>query len=249
MGAVVSQVRALVERGQAEIVLTGVDLTSYGADLPGTPKLGQLTRQILRHVPELKRLRISSIDQVEVDRDLLDAIADDERLMPHLHLSLQSGDDLILKRMKRRHSRKEAVEFCAQVRRLRPDIALGADIIAGFPTETDEMFARSQGLVEECDLTFLHVFPYSPRPGTPAARMPQVSGEAIKQRARRLRAAGEAALRRRLACEVGATRQVLIESATQGRTEHFIPVAISGETPGAVRSLAITGNDGARLTV
>jgi threonylcarbamoyladenosine tRNA methylthiotransferase MtaB len=249
MGAVVSQVRALVERGHAEIVLTGVDLTSYGADLPGTPKLGQLTRQILRHVPELKRLRISSIDQVEVDRDLLDAIADDERLMPHLHLSLQSGDDLILKRMKRRHSRKEAVEFCAKVRRLRPDIALGADIIAGFPTETGEMFARSQDLVEECDLTFLHVFPYSPRPGTPAARMPQVSGEAIKERARRLRAAGKAALQRRLACEVGATRQVLIESATQGRTEHFIPVAISGETPGAVRALTMAGHDGARLTV
>jgi threonylcarbamoyladenosine tRNA methylthiotransferase MtaB len=249
MGAVVDQVRALVERGHAEIVLTGVDLTSYGADLPGAPKLGRLTKQILRHVPELKRLRISSIDQVEVDRDLLDAIADEERLMPHLHLSLQSGDDLILKRMKRRHSRKDAVEFCAQVRRLRPDIALGADIIAGFPTETDEMFAGSQGLVEECGLTFLHVFPYSPRPGTPAARMPQVSGEVIKERARRLRVAGQAALQRRLACEIGATREVLIESATQGRTEHFIPVAISGKTPGAVRTLAITGNDGARLTV
>jgi threonylcarbamoyladenosine tRNA methylthiotransferase MtaB len=249
MGAVVSQVRALVERGQAEIVLTGVDLTSYGADLPGGPKLGQLTKQILRHVPELKRLRISSIDQVEVDRDLLDAIADDVRFMPHLHLSLQSGDDLILKRMKRRHSRRQAVEFCAQVRRLRPDIALGADLIAGFPTETDEMFKRSLGLVEECDLTFLHVFPYSPRPGTPAARMPQVSGEKIRERARRLRAAGESSLHRRLVSEIGATRHVLIESAKQGRTEHFIPVAISGETPGAVRSLTITGNDGARLTV
>ena len=176
MGAVVDQVRALVERGHAEIVLTGVDLTSYGADLPGAPKLGQLTKQILRHVPELKRLRISSIDSIEVDRDLLDVIADDERLMPHLHLSLQSGDDLILKRMKRRHSRDDAIEFCAQVRRLRPDIALGADIIAGFPTETEEMFARSLDLVEECGLTFLHVFPYSPRPGTPAARMPQVDG-------------------------------------------------------------------------
>jgi len=247
MGAVVSQVRALVERGHAEIVLTGVDLTSYGADLPATPKLGTLTKQILRHVPELKRLRISSIDQVEVDRDLLDVIADDERLMPHLHLSLQSGDDLILKRMKRRHSRRQAVQFCAQVRRLRPDIALGADIIAGFPTENEEMFARSQDLVEECDLTFLHVFPYSPRPGTPAARMPQVSGERIKDRAKRLRVAGEAALRRRLTSEIGATRQVLIESARQGRTEHFLPVVISGETPGAVRALAITGNDGKRL--
>ena len=249
MGAVVEQVRALVERGHAEIVLTGVDLTSYGADLPGAPKLGQLTRQILRHVPELKRLRISSIDSIEVDRDLLDVIADDERLMPHLHLSLQSGDDLILKRMKRRHLRRDAVAFCAEVRRLRPDIALGADIIAGFPTETEEMFARSQDLVDECGLTFLHVFPYSGRPGTPAARMPQVAGDVIKQRARRLRVMGEAALQRRLESEVGAVREVLIESATQGRTEHFLPVAISGDTPGAVRRLTIAGNDGARLTV
>jgi threonylcarbamoyladenosine tRNA methylthiotransferase MtaB len=249
MGAVVSQVRALAERGHAEIVLTGVDLTSYGADLPGTPKLGMLTKQILRHVPELKRLRISSIDSIEADADLLDAIADDERLMPHLHLSLQSGDDLILKRMKRRHSRKDAIDFCAQVRRLRPDIALGADIIAGFPTETDEMFARSEALVEECGLTFLHVFPYSPRPGTPAARMPQVAGPAIKERARRLREMGAAALRKRLASEVGATREVLIESAVAGRTEHFLPVAISGETPGKVKSFAIAGHDGARLTL
>jgi len=249
MGAAVAQVRALVERGHTEIVLTGVDLTSYGADLPGAPKLGQLTKQILRHVPDLKRLRISSIDQVEVDRDLLDVIADEERLMPHLHLSLQSGDDLILKRMKRRHSRSEAIEFCAQVRRLRPDIALGADIIAGFPTESEEMFARSQDLVEECDLTFLHVFPYSSRPGTPAARMPQVSGEQVKQRARRLRTTGEAALQRRLTSEIGATRRVLIESTRQGRTEHFIPVAISGEAPGEVLTLKMAGHDGARLMV
>jgi len=249
MGAVVAQVRALVERGHAEIVLTGVDLTSYGADLPGAPRLGRLAKQILRHVPELKRLRISSIDQVEADRDLLDLIADDERLMPHLHLSLQSGDDLILKRMKRRHCRKQAIEFCAQVRRLRPHIALGADIIAGFPTETEEMFARSQDLVRECDLTFLHVFPYSPRPGTPAARMPQVEGHAVRERAKRLRATGEAALQRRLNSEFGHIRQVLIESATQGRTEHFIPVAIGGDSPGAVRALAITGNDRGRLTV
>jgi threonylcarbamoyladenosine tRNA methylthiotransferase MtaB len=248
MGGVVDQVRALVERGHAEIMLTGVDLTSYGADLPGAPKLGQLTKQILRHVPELKRLRISSVDQIEVDRELLDVIADDERLMPHLHLSLQSGDDLILKRMKRRHSRSQAIDFCAQVRSLRPDIALGADIIAGFPTETEQMFERSQDLVEECGLTFLHVFPYSPRPGTPAARMPQVKGGVIRERAKRLRATGEAALRKRLASEIGATRQVLIESATQGRTEHFLPVAISGEIPGVVRALSIRGNDGARLT-
>src|ERR1700687_1014822 len=249
MGAVVDQVRALVARGHAEIVLTGVDLTSYGADLPGTPRLGQLTKQILRHVPELKRLRISSVDSIEVDRDLLDVIADDERLMPHLHLSLQSGDDLILKRMKRRHSRADAVDFCAQMRRLRPDIALGADIIAGFPTETEEMFKRSQDLVEECDLTFLHVFPYSPRPGTPATRMPQVTGGMIKERARRLRTTGEAGLQRGLASEVGSARQVLIESPTQGRTEHFVPVAIAGAVPGAVRALKIAGHDGARVAV
>jgi threonylcarbamoyladenosine tRNA methylthiotransferase MtaB len=200
-------------------------------------------------VPELKRLRISSIDSIEADRDLLDAIADDARLMPHLHLSLQAGDDLILKRMKRRHSRQDAIDFCAQVRRLRPDIALGADIIAGFPTETEEMFSRSLDLVEECNLTFLHVFPYSPRPGTPAAKMPQVAGGAIKQRAKRLRATGEAALRKRLAAEVGTVRDVLIESATVGRTEHYLPVGISGETAGAVLRLSIAGQDGARLTV
>ena len=249
MGAVVEQVRSFVERGHAEVVLTGVDLTSYGADLPGAPKLGMLTKQILRHVPDLKRLRISSIDSIEADRDLLDVIADDVRLMPHLHLSLQSGDDMILKRMKRRHLRRDAIDFCAQVRRLRPDIAFGADIIAGFPTETEEMFARSQDLVWECGLTFLHVFPYSKRPGTPAARMPQVAGGEIRERARRLRATGEAALRKRLASEVGAVREVLIESATQGRTEHFVPVAIAGEVPGMVRRLAISSHDGARLTV
>jgi threonylcarbamoyladenosine tRNA methylthiotransferase MtaB len=249
MGAVVEQVRALTGRGHAEIVLTGVDLTSYGADLPGAPKLGQLVKQILRHVPELRRLRISSIDSIEADRELLDAIADDARVMPHLHLSLQSGDDLILKRMKRRHLRRDAIDFCAQVRRLRPDIALGADIIAGFPTESVEMFARSLDLVDECGLTFLHVFPYSPRPGTPAAKMPQVAGGAIKERAKRLRAAGEVALRKRLASEAGAVRDVLIESATAGRTEHYLPVAIGGATPGAVQRLAIAGHDGARLTV
>lgn len=247
MGAVVDQVRTLVEAGHAEIVLTGVDLTSYGADLPGAPKLGALTKQILKHVPELKRLRISSIDSIEADRDLLDAIAHEDRLMPHLHLSLQAGDDLILKRMKRRHSRKDAIEFCAQAKRLRPGIAFGADIIAGFPTETDEMFARSRDLVEECDLTFLHVFPYSPRPGTPAARMPQVDGRVVKERAKRLRAVGKVALQRRLDSDVGATRQVLIESATQGRTEHFVPVAIADGVTGEVCSLRATRHDGVRL--
>ncbi|MGA7716610.1 MAG: tRNA (N(6)-L-threonylcarbamoyladenosine(37)-C(2))-methylthiotransferase MtaB [Bradyrhizobium sp.] len=245
----VAQVRALVERGHPEIVLTGVDLTSYGGDLEDAPKLGQLVKQILLDVPELKRLRISSVDSIEVDRELLDVIASDERLMPHLHLSLQSGDDLILKRMKRRHSREQAVDFCAEVRRLRPDITLGADIIAGFPTETEDMFIRSLDLVEECGLTFLHVFPYSPRPGTPASRMPQVEGGLIKDRGRRLRAAGEAALAKRLETEIGKTREVLIESGTQGRTEHFLPVAISGDMPGTVRRLAIASHDGARLAV
>jgi threonylcarbamoyladenosine tRNA methylthiotransferase MtaB len=249
VASAVAQVRALVEHGHPEIVLTGVDLTSYGADLEGAPKLGQLTRRILREVPELKRLRISSVDSIEVDHDLLDLIADNDRLMPHLHLSLQSGDDLILKRMKRRHSRQQAIDFCNEVRRLRPDIAFGADIIAGFPTETEDMFCRSLDLVEECGLSLLHAFPYSLRPGTPASRMPQVEGGLIKERAARLRAKGDAALRRRLESEIGATRDVLIESATQGRTQHFLPVAIGGETPGTVRRLTIAGHDGARLVV
>jgi len=247
VAAVIEQTRAVLERGHREIVLTGVDLTSYGADLPSAPKLGALIKQLLRELPDLRRLRLSSIDQVEVDRDLFDVIANDDRLMPHLHLSLQAGDDLILKRMKRRHMRQDAVDFCAQVRRLRPDIAFGADIIAGFPTESEEMFVRSLALVEECDLTFLHVFPFSPRPGTPAARMPRVDGREIKERARRLRAAGEHALQKRLAWEIGATREVLIESDSAGRTEHYLPVAISGETPGAVRRLTMAGHDGARL--
>jgi threonylcarbamoyladenosine tRNA methylthiotransferase MtaB len=246
--AVVDQVRALVEAGHAEIVLTGVDLTSYGGDLDGAPKLGALVKQILKRVPELKRLRLSSIDQVEADRDLIDVIAEDARLMPHLHLSLQAGDDLVLKRMKRRHLRDDAIAFCAQVRRLRPDIALGADIIAGFPTESEAMFARSLDLVDECGLTFLHVFPYSVRPGTPAARMPQVAGGEIRERAKRLRETGDAALRMRLAAEVGETRHVLIESATQGRTEHFLPVAIAGHAVGSVQQLTIGGCEGTRLT-
>ena len=247
--AAVAQVRILVERGHAEVVLTGVDLTSYGADLPGAPKLGRLTRQILRDVPELRRLRISSLDSAEVDRELLDVIATDGRLMPHLHLSLQSGDDLVLKRMKRRHARRQAIEFCREVRRLRPGIALGADIIVGFPTETEAMFSRSLDLVDECGLTFLHVFPYSSRPGTPASRMPPVEHGLIRERASRLREAGAAALRQRLEAEVGKTREILIESATQGRTEHFLPVAIGGDVPGAVRRLAISGHDGTRLLV
>jgi threonylcarbamoyladenosine tRNA methylthiotransferase MtaB len=246
--AVVDQVRALVEAGHAEIVLTGVDLTSYGSDLDGAPKLGALVKQILKRVPELQRLRLSSIDQVEADRNLMDVIADDARLMPHLHLSLQAGDDLVLKRMKRRHLRDDAIAFCNEVRRLRPDIALGADIIAGFPTETEEMFSRSLDLVDECGLTFLHVFPYSARPGTPAARMPQVAGGVVRERARKLREKGEAALRARLMAEVGQERDVLIESPTQGRTEHFLPVAIESQIPGSVHRTMIVGYEGTRLT-
>ena len=194
MGAVVEQVKRLAGNGYAEVVLTGVDMTSYGADLPGSPKLGQLVKTILRQVPDVPRLRLSSIDSIEADDDLLDAIATEPRLMPHLHLSLQSGDDMILKRMKRRHLRADSIRFCEDVRKLRPDIVFGADIIAGFPTETEAMFENSLSIVEECGLTHLHVFPFSPREGTPAARMPQVRREVVKERAARLRAAGEAAL-------------------------------------------------------
>ena len=227
MGAVVEDVRRLVANGYREIVLTGVDITAYGADLPGTPRLGRLVKQILKHVPELEQLRLSSIDSVEADDELLDAIAGDARLMPHLHLSLQSGDDLILKRMKRRHSRADTIAFCDKVRRLRPDVAFGADLIAGFPTETEEMFANSLDLVDACGLTHLHVFPFSPRPGTPAARMPQLPHDVIKERARLLRERGARALRAHLDGEVGMTRRVLIESDRAGRTEQFAPVLLS----------------------
>jgi threonylcarbamoyladenosine tRNA methylthiotransferase MtaB len=246
---VVAQVRRLVEAGNGEIVLTGVDLTSYGHDLAGAPTLGRLVKTLLHEISDLKRLRLSSIDSIEVDRDLFDAIARETRLMPHLHLSLQAGDDLILKRMKRRHSRADAIRFCAQVRALRPDITFGADIIAGFPTETEGMFARSLDMVEQCDLTFVHAFPYSARPGTPAARMPQVASGLVRDRARRLREAGERALQWRLAAEVGAQRNILMESPTRGRTEHFIPVAVSGETSGVVREMTIAGEDGRMLLV
>jgi threonylcarbamoyladenosine tRNA methylthiotransferase MtaB len=248
MGAVVADVRRLAANGYGEVVLTGVDITSYGADLPGAPKLGALVKQILKHVPDLKRLRLSSIDSVEADRDLIDAFADDGRLMPHLHLSLQAGDDLILKRMKRRHSRRDAIAFCDALRRLRPDIVFGADIIAGFPTESEAMFANSLALIEECGLTHLHVFPFSPRPGTPAARMPQLSRPIVKERAARLRDRGALALRRHLDAEVGASRRVLVESEDQGRTEHFIPVQLaSAAEPGAIVELKIAGHDGRQL--
>jgi threonylcarbamoyladenosine tRNA methylthiotransferase MtaB len=248
MGEVVAQVRRLAENGYREAVLTGVDLTSYGANLPGAPKLGALVKQILRHVPELPRLRISSIDCIEADRDLLDVLASEPRLMPHLHLSLQSGDDLVLKRMKRRHSRADAIAFCEQARQLRPDIVFGADIIAGFPTETDAMFERSLDLVENCGLTHLHVFPFSPRRATPAARMPQVAREIVKERARRIRQQGESALRRHLDGEVGSRRSVLVESKGSGRTAQFTLVALDPAlTPGTILDVTITGHDERRL--
>jgi threonylcarbamoyladenosine tRNA methylthiotransferase MtaB len=248
MGEVVTQIRRLVDNGFREVVLTGVDLTSYGGNLPGAPRLGTLVKQILKHVSGLGRLRLSSIDSVEADRDLLDAFATDARLMPHLHLSLQHGDDLILKRMKRRHARADAIAFCDHVRRLRPDVVFGGDIIAGFPTETEEMFSRSLDLVDDCGLTFLHVFPFSPRPGTPAARMPQVRREVAKERARRLRQKGEAALAAHLAAQVGAKRRVLAETRESGRTEHFTPVRLNAPIePGVIVEVAVIGHDGRQL--
>ena len=248
MGEIVTQVRKLVENGYREIVLTEVDITSYGQTLPGSPKLGVLVKQILKHVPELERLRLSSIDSVEADTDLLDALAAEQRLMPHLHLSLQAGDDMILKRMKRRHLRGDAIAFCDQVRRLRPDVVFGADIIAGFPTETDAMFARSLDIVDECGLTHLHVFPFSPRRGTPAARMPQVARDVVKDRARRLREKGEAALRRHLDGEIGHIRSVLVETGDIARTAQFTPVRIGGGPPaGSIVDVSIAAHDGRHL--
>ena len=245
---VISQVRQLVENGCPEVVLTGVDITSYGTNLPDTPKLGALVKQILQSVPDLRRLRLSSIDSVEADADLLDALANEPRLMPHLHLSLQAGDDLILKRMKRRHLRADVIKFCADVRRLRPEVVFGGDIIAGFPTETEAMFARSLDLVDRCELTFLHVFPFSPRSGTPAARMPQLPHEIVKDRARRLRDAGAVALGRHLEGEIGRRRRVLSESRTLGRTEQFTPVKLgAGAEPGNFLDLEIAGHDGRQL--
>jgi threonylcarbamoyladenosine tRNA methylthiotransferase MtaB len=248
MGEVVAQVRHLVERGYREVVLTGVDITGYGMDLPGSPKLGTLVKQLLKHVPQLQRLRLSSIDSVEADAELLDAFANEARLMPHLHLSLQAGDDIVLKRMKRRHLRADAIAFCESVRRLRPDVVFGGDIIAGFPTESEDMFARSLALVDECGLTHLHVFPFSPRPGTPAARMPQLPRAIVKERAQRLRHKGAAALRRHLETQVGTWASVLIESDAMGRTEHFTPVRLSSaREPGTIVKLAMASHDGRQL--
>ncbi|MEZ5886145.1 MAG: tRNA (N(6)-L-threonylcarbamoyladenosine(37)-C(2))-methylthiotransferase MtaB [Paracoccaceae bacterium] len=247
-GVVVEQIRRLVDKGFLEVVLTGVDLTSWGADLPGTPRLGDLVMRILRLVPDLPRLRISSIDSIEADENLMLAIASEPRLMPHLHLSLQAGDNMILKRMKRRHLRDDAIRFCEEARRLRPDIIFGADIIAGFPTETEAMFENSLKLVTDCDLTFLHVFPFSARKGTPAARMPQVRGPEIRDRAARLRAAGDAALARHLEAQRGRGHRILMEGARLGRTEQFTEVTFGADQPeGQIVDARISGNDGARL--
>jgi threonylcarbamoyladenosine tRNA methylthiotransferase MtaB len=247
-GEVVAQVRKLVENGYAEIVLTGVDITAYGADLPGEMTLGKLVAKVLKLVPELPRLRLSSIDSVEADVALLKAIAEEERLMPHLHLSLQAGDDLTLKRMKRRHSREHAVRFCEEVRALRPDMVFGADLIAGFPTESDAMFANSLSLIDDCGLTFLHVFPFSARPGTPAARMRQLNGALIAGRAAALREKGLEALRRHLVNAKGRHIQVLMESDGRGRAADFTPVQIEARGgPGRLIDAVVDGHDGSAL--
>lgn len=247
MGAVVEQVRRLVGNGYSEVVLSGVDLTSYGSDLPGSPKLGRLVKTILRQVPDLARLRLSSIDSIEADPELIEAIGSEPRLMPHLHLSLQHGDDLILKRMKRRHLRDDAIRFCQDIRQQRPDIVFGADIIAGFPTETEPMFENSLNIVEECGLTHLHVFPFSPREGTPAARMPQLPRKLVKERAARLRAAGDVAHRRHLDMLPGTHQRILIEREGLGRTEGFTLTTLEAGKPGEIVEAAIIGHDGERL--
>ena len=247
MGAVVEQVKLLVDSGYQEVVVTGVDITSYGADLPGAPGLGDLCAKILKAVPELPRLRLSSIDSVEVDPVLMELIAGEPRLMPHLHLSLQAGDDMILKRMKRRHARADAIRFCADLRAARPDIAFGADFIAGFPTETDAMFANTLDLVDACGLTHLHVFPFSPRPGTPAARMPQTPRETVKARAQALREKGAARLAAHLDAQIGKTLRVLCERGGVGHAADFTEVATPGLPAGALADLLIVGHDGRRL--
>ncbi|WP_417838186.1 tRNA (N(6)-L-threonylcarbamoyladenosine(37)-C(2))-methylthiotransferase MtaB [Tritonibacter scottomollicae] len=248
-GVVVDQIRRLVDRGYNEVVLTGVDLTSWGADLPATPKLGDLVMRILKLVPDLPRLRISSIDSIEVDENLMQAIATEPRLMPHLHLSLQHGDDMILKRMKRRHLRDDAIRFAEDARKLRPEMTFGADIIAGFPTETEAHFENSLKLVTDCDLTWLHVFPYSKREGTPAAKIPsQVNGNVIKDRAARLRAAGDAQVEKHLAAQIGRRHSVLMENAHMGRTEQFTEVSFATpQTEGALVQTQISGCNGTQL--
>jgi threonylcarbamoyladenosine tRNA methylthiotransferase MtaB len=246
MGAVVDEARRLTDAGFPEIVLTGVDMTAYGADLPGAPTLGQLVRKILKLVPALKRLRLSSIDSIEADADLMTAIAEEERLMPHFHLSVQSGDDMILKRMKRRHGRGDTLRFCEDVRRLRPDAAFGADLIAGFPTETEQMFDNTLALIDDAGLSYTHVFPFSPRKGTPAARMPQLQREVVKERAGRLRLKGGAQLARHLHGLVGSEQELLIEKDGLGRTRCFAQAGIGG-VPGTLVHAHVSGVDGNRL--
>ena len=248
-GVVVDQIKRLRDKGYNEVVLTGVDLTSWGADLPSTPRLGDLVLRILKLVPDLPRLRISSIDSIEADEALMQAIATEPRLMPHLHLSLQAGDDMILKRMKRRHLRDDAIKFCEAARKLRPDMTYGADIIAGFPTETEAMFGNSLKLITDCDLTWLHVFPYSPRPGTPAAKMPPVNGKIIKTRASRLRTAGDAQVARHLASHLGKTHAVLMENPRMGRTAQFTEVIFNTDRPESqIITARITGHENQQLT-
>ncbi len=248
MGSIAEQARRFVAAGYREIVLTGVDLTAYGADLPGTPSLGQMVRRLLAAVPALERLRLSSLDPVEIDAELWRLVAEEKRLMPHLHLSLQSGDDLILKRMKRRHLRADAIEVAHRARALRPDLALGADLIAGFPTETEDMFRRSLDLIEECGLAFVHVFPYSPRPGTQAARMPPVANTVVKERAARLRAAGEASLAAELRSRVGSETDVLVERPGVGRAAFYATVGFSGSgAVGSVQRMRVIGCNGGSL--
>lgn len=247
MGAVVEQARRLAENGYREIVLTGVDATSYGADLPGAPTLGQLAKSILKNVPEILRLRLSSIDSVEADAHLWDLIADEPRFMPHLHLSLQHGDNLILKRMKRRHSREDAIAFVRRARELRPDISFGADIIAGFPTETEAMFDNSARLAEECGIAKLHVFPYSPREGTPAARMPALDRRLVKERAARLREAGERLHRAHLDRMIGSRQTILVENTGLAHTENFTLCEGLGLAPRSLATVTVTGHNGKHL--
>jgi threonylcarbamoyladenosine tRNA methylthiotransferase MtaB len=242
-GLVIDRIKALVDQGFNEVVLTGVDVTSYGPDLPGSPSLGKLVQRILTHVPGLPRLRLSSIDSVEIDEALLDAITGEQRLMPHLHLSLQAGDDMILKRMKRRHDRRQSVDFCARVRKARPEVSFGADLIAGFPTETDEMFENTLRLIDDCDIVFGHIFPYSARTGTPAAKMPQVPVPVRKERAARLRAASAARLDRWLGSLIGSSQRLLVEREDgSGHGENFAPICVAnGGTPGEIATVKVTG--------
>lgn len=254
IGAIVEQVKKLVKNGYREVVLTGVDITSYGEDLPGKPRLGQMVKRVLNLVPELPRLRISSIDSVEMDDDLFDLIAHEKRFLPHLHLSLQAGDDMVLKRMKRRHLRHDAIVLCKHLRELRPDITFGADLIAGFPTETDVMFENSLKIVDECDLTFLHVFPYSPHSNTPSSKMPQVAKAIIKERAAKLRQKGQEKLKQHMDAMIGKTTSVLLETNNQGHTDQFFLAQIDDDTTdiytaGTIINVIVTRHDDAKLFV